>query len=114
MNNITIRILHDWSCQILKNSHYHPSNKTISSPCPHVQVMFQLGNDEESLPAVCFLGTDHVPVDVIPKVEDVRTLSSRQLTEQVTVPTTVHFSLLWRDCQVCGTCWIVGLLEECF
>ena len=69
--------------------------------------MFQLGNDEESLPAVCFLRADHVPVDVIPKVEDVRTLSSCQLTEQITVPTTVHFSLLWRDCQVCGTCWIV-------
>lgn len=38
---------------------------------PHLQLLRELGQDEEGLPALTLLGLENVAVDVVPHIEDV-------------------------------------------
>ena len=55
--------------------------------------MFQFRNYKESFPAVSLLGPNYITVNMVSEVEDIGTLSARQLTEQITVSTTVNLAL---------------------
>lgn len=50
---------------------------------PHVQLLGQLGYDEERPPALALLGLEDVSEDVVPDVHDVLPLGSQQVTHDV-------------------------------
>lgn len=50
---------------------------------PHVQLLGQLGDNQERPPALTFLGLEDVSKDVVPDVDDVLPLGSQQVAHNV-------------------------------
>lgn len=50
---------------------------------PHVQLLGQLGDDQERPPALTLLGLEDVSEDVVPDVDDVLPFSAQQVTHDV-------------------------------
>ena len=50
---------------------------------PHLQLVNELGDHQEGLPALTFLRLQDVPEDVVPDVHDVLPLGPQQVTHHV-------------------------------
>lgn len=50
---------------------------------PHVQLLGQLGYDQERPPALTLLGLEDVSKDVVPNVDDVLPFGAQQVTHDV-------------------------------